>query len=391
MLSITPPYHIRLKITRQDDPRGQPAIFEWSPYTSGFTPSGFLLLHHTENGLEPVEVDHSGLVPTSKDNPLKVDGKSKFLWEIRPGQSVELLVTLPEAYQKLLEPGQRYTLLWPGGRIAAWDWGTISEHIDHELTQKSRPLLLPGGAHISFIARAQLKPWPPRAELEAQIELTLADLEEQRRRRSQTLPFMPRHENLAELDPRAPKLRIALDCSPTLRHNVLFDITVKVTYDADLSARPITFHTHVFKGSEHFRLYRLHEGNWIAWNKEHEEGAGFILPAVDDVSVHVSEDKDFVSLQPGHSWTASRRLQSEIWPLLLEDMEDGQAFRYVFSGAALDWWDWGTKEEHQDTVVWLPGGLAGSVVEPADNNGRMKLVVAASEPVEFTLTGKSSD
>jgi hypothetical protein len=51
----------------------------------------------------------------------------------------------------------------------------------------------------------------------------------------------------------------------------------------------------------------------------------------------------------------------------------------------MDWWDWGSMDEHRETVVKLPCWVAGEVTEPKDNGGRPRLVVPASEWIEFTL------
>jgi hypothetical protein len=63
----------------------------------------------------------------------------------------------------------------------------------------------------------------------------------------------------------------------------------------------------------------------------------------------------------------------------------GDVFLYGFCGAFIEWWDWGGAEEHADTVVMLPGWIAGRVVDPRDNGGRPKLIVPHTEPVEFRV------
>lgn len=50
----------------------------------------------------------------------------------------------------------------------------------------------------------------------------------------------------------------------------------------------------------------------------------------------------------------------------------------------VDWWDLGG---HADTVVDLPCLIAGQVTGPIDHGDRPKLVVPASEAVEFTCAG----
>lgn len=101
-----------------------------------------------------------------------------------------------------------------------------------------------------------------------------------------------------------------------------------------------------------------------------------------DVSVNVSQDENFVSLRPGSYWSTSRRLQAGSLPT---DMTVGDVFRYRYKGATVDWWDWGDSEEHAKTVVKLPCWIMGRVIDPPDSGGRPKLVVPASNDVEFTI------
>jgi hypothetical protein len=114
---------------------------------------------------------------------------------------------------------------------------------------------------------------------------------------------------------------------------------------------------------------------------------GYLMVDAPDVAVRVGEDKNFTSLMPGESWTTSRQLQSESWSSIPDDVAPGDEFRCRFKGVVVDWWDWGTMAEHADTVVKLPCFVAGEVTEPTDNGGRPKLVVPASEAVEFTYAG----
>jgi hypothetical protein len=63
----------------------------------------------------------------------------------------------------------------------------------------------------------------------------------------------------------------------------------------------------------------------------------------------------------------------------------GDVFRYTFKGVEVDWWDWGDSSDHEETVVTLPCFIAGRVVKPEDNGGRPKLIVPASNVLEFTI------
>jgi hypothetical protein len=156
---LTLPYTIHFSI--QHRPRNDFAenvIFEWSPHIHGFTDAGFILLHHTATTLEAISVDHSGLVDISRKGPLLVNGWNYDLWELTPEACVEFQSSLPRRYQKLLKPEETYTLLWPGGEVSTWDYGTIREHVGQELQQLRSALVLPGGAHITFSTHSAFPP-----------------------------------------------------------------------------------------------------------------------------------------------------------------------------------------------------------------------------------------
>jgi hypothetical protein len=91
-------------------------------------------------------------------------------------------------------------------------------------------------------------------------------------------------------------------------------------------------------------------------------------------------DDHFVSLDTSQPWMFLHRLDRNVWskPGVASA---GDVFRCRFKGTTVDWWDWGTREDHVNTVVWV----AGAVTDPKDNNGRPKIVVPASNWVEFTL------
>jgi hypothetical protein len=112
---------------------------------------------------------------------------------------------------------------------------------------------------------------------------------------------------------------------------------------------------------------------------------GFLLVGEPDVAIDVSQNERFESLQPGESWVTSQLLHDKSGTVLPNDATDGEEFRYQFNGETVDWWDWGSKAEHAETVVKLPCWLAGRVVEPKDNNGRPKLVVPTSQMISFSV------
>jgi hypothetical protein len=189
-----------------------------------------------------------------------------------------------------------------------------------------------------------------------------------------------------------PTLRVTLECSSFLSQRTSFEVTVTITHEAKAEARPVVFHTHIFKNPDNYQLYRLQDGKWAEWDDEDGGGCGgFLLVDEPDVAVDISQNERFQSLQPGESWVTSQLLHDKTGSVLPDDATDGEEFRYRFNGETVDWWDWGSKAEHAGTVVKLPCWLAGRVVEPKDNNGRPKLVVPTSQMIAFSVRGAFVD
>ncbi|KAF2281488.1 uncharacterized protein EI97DRAFT_410359 [Westerdykella ornata] len=372
-LYLTLPYVITFTINRQDAFK-ESVILEWEPRAS-FAKSGFVLLHHNAAKLEAISIDRSDL-DMSRDRPLVLDGHNPNLWELAPHGSVTFETTLPEAFQKVLEPGQTYSLLWPGVDISTWDYGTVPEHTDQKLTEKSPSLVLPGGAFVSFSASFKSQPWPMRRVREALVGFERANLEEQQWR-----AFPPKDH--IECDPDAPSLSVSIQCQSTFCPDSGFEVIVKVTYQAESTARSITFHTHIFEQGDYYQLGRCCDGIWE--NCYQEEDYGFLIVNDPDLPLNVGQNDQFASLQPGESWTTSQR-PGNSWGELPDDTEDGEVIRYVFTGGTLDWWDWGSKADHGGTVVKLPCFHFGPVVDPRDNDGRPKLDVPSSGAVEFSFS-----
>lgn len=188
-----------------------------------------------------------------------------------------------------------------------------------------------------------------------------------------------------------------LECASTATRNQDFDVRVKVTYKGiaqpdgeEQVVRPISLHTYAFQAlsgpREGFRLDRrskIDDQNWEPCKLDDE--TGFRIVDEPDIDVIVGQDENFIALELGRSWTSSRPLQKKGWTSLPADVVVGDVFRYRFKGTTVDWWDWGNLEQHLDTVVKLPCWIAGAVTEPANNDGRPKLVVPASKAVELAI------
>lgn len=182
-LSLTLPYKVEFILRRaKRDGYDRPCVFRWSPTIDGFSASGIVLLGHADSGnpdgLETCEVDHpKPLKPPSQDS-IAIDEQNGRLCELAPGGEAHCIATLPARYYQALQAGKMYTLLYTGGEVASWDWGTIEEHFGKEMkarrlmsplgkTTNLPTLMIPGGARVSFTARTAGTPWPGRAEYEA--------------------------------------------------------------------------------------------------------------------------------------------------------------------------------------------------------------------------------
>ncbi|KAI0428873.1 hypothetical protein F5Y09DRAFT_275934 [Xylaria sp. FL1042] len=412
--SLTLPYQIDFTLRRvQSDPQGRRCIIRWSPTIDAFSSSGFVLLRHVRNegGFEEVSVDHeTGLVPLPEKDAIKVHGHSQFLWELTPGGTVSFVANAPERYFRALQAGETYTLLYPGTDRTMWEWGSIKNNLGAEmrreeaLTPRHR-LVIPGGARVTFTAQLEAQLWPNRAKVEASEGFVSANLQEQEWRLSQIERRTSSPIGLSERVPGTPALIVTIACAATISHQSPFEVVVKVRYDGVVgqeigsTARAIIFHTQAFvnpRDERHgFRLSRSRDKgrSWehcdVDDDDDDETGASMLFVDDPDRVVSVAQEdmkEDFVSLRPGEEWCTKRWLRSTSgWSCLPGDSILGDIFRYSFTGTEVEWWDWGTKDEHKETFVSLPPWIAGYVTKPRDNGGRSTLIVPASEAAEFTM------
>lgn len=203
-LSLTLPYRIEFTLRRaKTDCSDRPCIIRWSPTIDGFSSAGLILLREDNTatgGFEPCAVDQSGLSEPSDQDAIVVDhhGRDKFLWELAPGGEVRFAACLPARYYAAMVPDETYTLLYTGGEVALWDFGTIQEHHGQLMKARSPSLRIPGGARISFTARTEKTQWPGRAAYEAENGFDMANLAEQRWRQQEARKGMRIQEGLAE-------------------------------------------------------------------------------------------------------------------------------------------------------------------------------------------------
>ncbi|KAJ5518743.1 hypothetical protein N7453_001165 [Penicillium expansum] len=348
-----------------------PCIIHWNPVEDGFSQSGAMLLYHGHKGLEVEKADPEKL-PTKLLIPRQVTASDSYFKELVPGSSVSWKALLPPVYLEDSGPEVTYSILWPGGQIPLWDWGTLAEHSEHTLVPKSTPVILPGLSYHSFVT----------LNYESDPEYF-----------EDPPPPSPRAISPSARVHGAPVLNVTISGPATLSmkdqtYSVpRYPLTVTVSYDAGAelshSGRPITFRSFIFKQPDDhhqgYRLYREGDDGWTPYEwRTHQRG--FIITEPTALNVGRNDENDFWTLKPGESWSFTREVSE--FP---KDAASGDKFRYLFKGATLDWWNWGSLEDHEDTVIWVPGWLLAKVQYPEDNDGRPTVVVPASNAVEFTL------
>ncbi|GAP90754.1 putative kinesin light [Rosellinia necatrix] len=409
-LSLTLPYQIRFTLRRaQSDTRDQTCILRWSPTIDAFSPSGLVLLRHlaNEGGYEIISVDHyTGLVPLPEKDAIVVNGHNQSLWELALGGHVSFVANLPERYYRVLRADETYTLLYPGIEDTMWEWGRMKDNLGARIKREvsftpGQRLVIPGGDRVTFTAESEAQPWPDRARVEASDGFSIANSQEQQWRLNQIKRGIPSPISVSERVPGTPALTVTIVCAVTVQQQGTFEVVMKVKYDgvvghANASHAPaIIFHTQAFvnpRDPRHgFRAYRSRDKgrNWESCELDDGSlGASLFVDGPDIVVSVAQEDmnRHFASLLPGEEWSTKLLLQGSDWSCLPDDSVPGDVFRYSFAGTALEWWDWGTKDDHKDTFVSLPPWLHGHVTKPQDNGGRGTLMVPGSDVVEFVMT-----
>ncbi|KAF2743860.1 hypothetical protein M011DRAFT_528815 [Sporormia fimetaria CBS 119925] len=409
-LSLTLPYSIDFTIHRADDNDKRPMVLSWIPFLEAFVDSQLILLHITEHGPEKVEVPPLPVVRVREQDRIEIHSHTPYLWELSPGDEARTRGSLTGNYQRLMEPGEKYELLWPGAEISMWDWGSKKEHFGQELRVKhlrDDPLpalfLLPGTTPISFTAKEEREPWPGRPQVNSDWDYQEANSKEADWRREQDRlrnpPPSPPPRQESERVSGAPILSMQIECPSEWAKNDTVILTIKVTYkgvSGDDKPKPITFRVQAFENGDGYRegirMYRRQNDGWI--NCPGDDSIGWAIFEGDPIPVAVGDESgsysdQFVSLRPGESWSTRHRVQygpheSRHLP---DDAQVGERFKYVVKGAVVDWWDWGMRSDHLNTVVKLPVWMAGVVEEPKDNGGRPKIIVPRSNEVEFTYVG----
>lgn len=202
-------------------------------------------------------------------------------------------------------------------------------------------------------------------------------------------------------------LRVTLTgLPPTLAISDKINITLTVTYlgldpsspaaaPADEpAARPITFYTWPFSRSDFLFLYRKRDAAapWEEVECDEDLCMGFRL--VEDVApIHTTAGahEAFVSLQVGESWSVTHEVDCTDWSGALEldgTRQPGQVFHFSFPERVMEWWGWGTKEDHMDSEIVIPGWNYGPTLNA---NGNVRKREERDYPEVLTEKADSAD
>lgn len=408
-LSTTQPYRFKLVLRRHADSHDGPCTLFWNVREHGFSQGHFELLHKTEAGFEKVDVDVGSVHGQLKDTQptVIVTKHHSYLNELPLSGEKTFGTGMGEHCQRVLIPGEVYQLNWAGAVVDYWAWGSIEEVTSEGLEYRgfSAPtperLFLPAAEGFMFSVKEEDEPWPDRAEKVKRFGYNMANcLEEKWRERQAQLRFettlannLPKPEERKISDPGAPIFHVKLEAPSQMIRGEKFRVKVHITLQGnDHEPSSATFHTALMYSA--FRLARLRnqegedpdKGN--IWEPCPSQIYGCsILADGDDVRVNVSQHEDFVSVHAGEEWTYEYTLFEPNGEDVPADTVLGDRFRVWFIGMELDWWDWGSAEEHVDTEVSLPSYIGGRVTYPKNTGGRPKAQLTASDPIEITVKG----
>ncbi|RAH53136.1 hypothetical protein BO85DRAFT_472250 [Aspergillus piperis CBS 112811] len=261
----------------------------------------------------------------------------------KPGNVQQYYDVIPDRLIPYLQTGERYVLLWPGQQYGSWNWTDKVEN---------SKVVLPGGPFLSF---------------------TVKD--------NENTPIMP--TLISGAQECRPTLIAKVECCPQDQVALQDDLvlaTLHVTYvpTSGSGGRPFTFNT-----------AGLTVGLWV-WRDRWVSLRGFVCGGawafVDDPDMQVSpgRDKGFASLRPGETWSEVLQLP------LLTDMESndggearaGEGIRCLFKGLRLDWWVWGSREDHLETTVTIPATGSWTVREPGEQPNAF---IPAAAPVNLEI------
>ncbi|KJK66064.1 hypothetical protein P875_00021863 [Aspergillus parasiticus SU-1] len=336
------PYLFEVTLRRIDED-ARPCLFAWTPHIQGFTVSGLILLHHTPEGLKKVELPISALPPLEP-----WVNKQSSLIEHAPGGAQRWVDIFPDNYVSLLKSGERYTLLWPGERYATWEWGVAKDHLFDYIPTQNVSLVLPGRPTLTFTVEEGEQPSPI----------------------SKMLPM-----DISAHTEGAPILIAKVACAPTAplkKREVTTTVYVTYHYEPSGQSRPITLQI------QNLLFPNVYEWRGI-WEDCSPDLHGYGIWDDPDIQISPGQDKNFACLYPGETWSFTGNYE------LSEEVQVGSSLRCQLGETKINWWDWGTRDDHLSTKITVPCWMGPEIIEPSDNDGRPLLIVPASNPVDVQL------
>ncbi|KAJ5663823.1 hypothetical protein N7507_004554 [Penicillium longicatenatum] len=324
------PGGIVITIRRAENDCSYPCIFRWSCQLDGWTPSGFMLFQHTPKTVK-------GKNKSTPPQTLKLIGYEVEAEQLLPGQTLGRNIGFPDKFEDNLVAGERYEVFWPGAEYALW-----GQEIGVNLGLPR--VIIPGGACCSLTC----------VEKE---DILISEPEDPRVEKSRRIPGTP-------------YISVVLDDPSTFSKAEEIYFTAKITYEgltnddheAIPDVKPIIIHDYPFSG-DNYRLQRRCPDldptkdsedlpQWKTYfDEERDANRGFMIVDEPDVEVNVTDSTWFRSLQPGEIFM--RKYPIEFLDLH-PDTVVGDVYRWQYWGGCIDWWTWGDREEHANTVVILP-------------------------------------
>ncbi|PVI03665.1 hypothetical protein DM02DRAFT_625714 [Periconia macrospinosa] len=179
----------------------------------------------------------------------------------------------------------------------------------------------------------------------------------------------------SDQDPTAPYLSFALKAPPNLSLSGKYRVEITIHHHFNEKAnpgnKPITFtqtYLSQFLLGRYILLRQRPQGP--EWSRE--ECACTLINVPDEI--FVGQNSRFISLALGECHTTTSR----IWPdtEFVENLELGADYSYQYIGNEIAWWNWGRKENHGSTRIWI---------SETSHNSRPRIVLPASNPVNFTI------
>jgi hypothetical protein len=144
-------------------------------------------------------------------------------------------------------------------------------------------------------------------------------------------------------------------------------------------------------------LYQRRKDDPSIWEPYYDDSPrGFLLTDDPPLPIFVGDDSSggsqhgswqFVTLFPGESWGYTFPYHGKEYSQVPEEILAGEQFKLLFKGARVDWWDWGTLEDHRNTRVVLNCVTGAELEAPRDDGGRPALVLPGSNVLVCTWCG----